>query len=81
MPRSSNSESSVLLIPQHTPHCWRTAFVNEIEHDDTVWKEYLEAAQIVDSRMLSEWNSFLDVMLVFVRAFLPVAYRHNDSLY
>jgi hypothetical protein len=76
MPRSSNSESSVLLpIPQYTPHYCRTAFVNEIEHDDAVWKEYLEAAQIVDSRMLSEWNSFLDVMLVFVRAFLPVAYR------
>src|ERR1700733_12833447 len=76
MSRSSNPESSALLpVPQHTPHFWRTLFDNKIEHDDAVWKEYLEAAQIVDSRMLSELNSFLDVTLVFVRAFLPVAYR------
>ena len=76
MLRSSNPESTVLLPDlQHTPHSWRTDFANEIEHDDAIWKEYLEAAHIADSRMLSEWNSFLDVILVFVRAFPPVAYR------
>jgi hypothetical protein len=75
MPRSSNPESSAFPVPQHTPHFWRTVFDNEIEHDDVVWKEYLEAAQVADSRMLGEFNSFLDVTLVFVRAFLPVAYR------
>jgi hypothetical protein len=76
MPPSPNPESSALLpVLQHTPHFWRAAFANEIEHDDPIWKEYLEAAQIFDSKMLSEWNSFLDVILVFVSAFLPTAYR------
>jgi len=76
MSRSPHSESFALLpVPQHTAHFWRTSFVNKIEQDDPVWKEYLEAAQIFDSRMLGEWNSFLDVILVFVRAFLPTAYR------
>jgi hypothetical protein len=68
MPRAPNPESSALLpVPQHMPQFWRVVFVNEIEKDDPVWKEYLEAAQIFDSKMLAEWNSFLDVILVFVR--------------
>ena len=76
MSSSSNLESSALLpVPQHTPHFWRTVFNIEIERDDAIWKEYLEAAHIDDSRMLSEWNSFLDVILVFVRAFLRGDYR------
>ena len=76
MSRSSNLELSPLLpVPKHTPHLWRNAFSNEIEQDDAIWKEYLEAAHIEDSRMVSEWNSFLDVILVFVRAFLSEADR------
>ena len=76
MLRSSNPELTALLPDlQRTPHSWRTDFANEIEHDDAIWKEYLEAAHIADSRMLSEWNSLVDVILIFVCAFLPVAYR------
>jgi hypothetical protein len=76
MPRSPDSELSALLpAPQHTPQSWTTAFIDTIEEDDPVWKEYLDAAQTFDLRMLGEWNSFVDVILVFVRAFFPAAHR------
>jgi hypothetical protein len=72
---STYPESSALLsIPLHTPHSRRTVFVDEIEHD-SVWTEYLQLAESHDLRMINEWNNFLDVILVFVRIFLPTAYR------
>jgi hypothetical protein len=53
---------------------------DKVEQNDPVWKEYVDEARIFDTRMVDEWNKFLDVTLVFVSAPYRVLWHNNDVL-
>ena len=42
------------------------------QNDNTIWDDYLDMAEKTDDRILKDWNSVIDVILVFVRGYVFV---------
>ena len=45
---------------------WEKLFQAPVEEDDRIWKDYLAAAFVFDTRMIDQWNKVIDGVLVYV---------------
>lgn len=48
----------------------------QVKKDDRLWETYVQEATAHDERTLKDWNSIVDVILVYVRIF---CYFHDIS--
>jgi len=48
----------------------KKVFDGSVEDDDSIWREYVEAATAFDTKMVENWNKILDVILVFIALFI-----------
>jgi hypothetical protein len=78
--RSESSSTPLLPISRPDTSFPDNAKFDNIEEDDPVWKQYVDAARVFDTNMIDEWNKFLDVILVFVSASLLWFILKNDVL-
>ena len=54
-----------------TPQKWDDIFNDDVEKDDTLWKEYLEEAAKFDRCKIDEWNKIVDVVVVLLYVSFP----------
>jgi hypothetical protein len=48
----------------------RSHTLPSVQDDDILWTEYLKVASDVDARLVKDWTSVIDAVLVFVCFFL-----------
>ena len=46
-----------------------------VQDDDILWTEYLKVAADADTRLVKEWTSVIDAVLVFVRRYSSLHHR------
>jgi hypothetical protein len=52
-----------------------------VQDDDAFWTEYLNLASSTDARLVQDWTKVIDVLLVFVRCYLPLCFTVSLSQY